>query len=274
MGLQDRDWFREETRRRREATRGSQHSRIARPSYRQPTAGSGGSRFKLFVMACLIIGPLWMWAYHENVPISVTAWQAASAAYDSLASFSKEAASDASTVISEEIRSTPHAQEALGETNSQKYAGGSPLNRGEEEIRSTPDAQEEIRSTPGRTRRRQHQLPTIAWQASRGGGNQRRRLATRPLHPRRAGGIGKPPQSRGGGNQIHPRRAGGIGRNKLAEIRGRKPPQSRGDKTMGDRVHQRGENQCWPTTAPSRRRHFGHSTVAQREHGQARSHES
>ena len=148
MGLQDRDWFREETRRRREATRGSQHSRIARPSYRQPTAGSGGSRFKLFVMACLIIGPLWMWAYHENVPISVTAWQAASAAYDSLASFSKEAASDASTVISEEIRSTPHAQEALGETNSQKYAGGSPLNRGEEEIRSTPDAQEEIRSTP------------------------------------------------------------------------------------------------------------------------------
>ena len=72
-----------------------------------------------------------MWAYHENVPIAVTAWQAASAAYDSVASFSKETASDASTVISEEIRSTPDAQEASGETNSQKYAGGSPLNRGE-----------------------------------------------------------------------------------------------------------------------------------------------
>ena len=131
MGLQDRDWFREETRRRREATRGSPHSRRARPSYRRPTAGSGGGRFKLFVMACLIIGPLWMWAYHENVPIAVTAWQAASAAYDGVVSFSKEAASDASTTISEELRSSPDVQEASGATNSQKYAGGSPLNRGE-----------------------------------------------------------------------------------------------------------------------------------------------
>ena len=131
MGLQDRDWYREETRRRREATRGSPHSRRARPSYRQPGAGSGGGRFKLFVMACLIVGPLWMWAYHENVPIAVTAWHAASVAYDTVVSFSKEAASDATTAISEEIRSTPDVQETSRATNSQKYAGGSPLNRGE-----------------------------------------------------------------------------------------------------------------------------------------------
>ena len=82
-------------------------------------------------MACLIIGPVWMWAYHENVSIAVTVWQAASAAYDSVASFSKEAASDATTAISEEIRSTPDVQEASRATDSQKYAGGSPLNRGE-----------------------------------------------------------------------------------------------------------------------------------------------
>ena len=82
-------------------------------------------------MACLVIGPLWLWAYHENVPIAVTAWQTASDAYDSVASFSKEAASDASTAISEEIRSTPDVQDASRATNSQKYAGGSPLNRRE-----------------------------------------------------------------------------------------------------------------------------------------------
>ena len=67
----------------------------------------GRGRFKLFVMACLILGPIWMWAYHENVPIAVTAWQAASTAYSSVASFSREAASDATTAISEEIRPTP-----------------------------------------------------------------------------------------------------------------------------------------------------------------------
>ena len=100
-------------------------------SYRQLSAGSGGGRFKLFVMFCLIIGPLWMWAYHENVPIAVTAWQATSTAYDSVASFSKEAASDASTAISEDINSSPDVQEASRATNPQKYAGGSPLNRGE-----------------------------------------------------------------------------------------------------------------------------------------------
>ena len=82
-------------------------------------------------MACLIVGPLWMWAYHENVPIAVTAWQAASTAYGGVASFSKEAASDATTAISEEIRSTPDVQEVSRATKPQKYAGGSPLNRGE-----------------------------------------------------------------------------------------------------------------------------------------------
>ncbi len=131
MGLQDRDWFREESRRRGKATRGSPYRRRSGPSYRPPSAGSGGGWFKLFVMACLVIGPLWLWAFHENVPIAVTAWQTASDAYDSVASFSKEAASDASTAISEEIRSTPDVQDASRATNSQKYAGGSPLNRRE-----------------------------------------------------------------------------------------------------------------------------------------------
>ncbi len=72
-----------------------------------------------------------MWAYHEDVPIAVTAWQAASVAYDSVASLSKEVASDATTAISEEISSTPAVQEVSRATKPQKYAGGSPLNRGE-----------------------------------------------------------------------------------------------------------------------------------------------
>ena len=84
MGLEDREWFREEIRRRREgATRGSPHSRRARSPVSKPPPtrrGSGGGRFTLFVKACLtifiIIGPLWAWTYHENVPIAVTAWQA------------------------------------------------------------------------------------------------------------------------------------------------------------------------------------------------------
>ena len=88
------------------------HSRRAGSSYRQPSGGSGGGRFKLFAMACLIIGPLWMWAYHENVPIAVTVWQAASDAYDSVASFSKETANDATTAISENMGSSQDTQEA------------------------------------------------------------------------------------------------------------------------------------------------------------------
>ena len=142
MGLQDRDWFREESRRRGEATRGSPYSRRAGPSYGYPSAGGGGGRFKLFVMACLIVGPLWMWAYHENVPIAVTAWQAASVAYDTVVSFSKEAASDATTAISEEIRSTPDVQETSRATNSQKYAGG--MSRAE---RKCTGVAEQIRTT-------------------------------------------------------------------------------------------------------------------------------
>ena len=72
-----------------------------------------------------------MWAYHENVPIAVAAWQAASAAYDSVTSFSKEAVGDASTTASEEVRSSSDVQEASGATNLQKHAGGSPVNPGE-----------------------------------------------------------------------------------------------------------------------------------------------
>ena len=127
------------------------HTRRAGSSYRQPSGGSGGGRFKLFLMTCLIIGPLWMWAYHENVPIAVTVWQATSDASDSVASFAKEAANDAATAMSEnisssedaqdrdsrtsaatseEIRAIPKAQEALV-ADSQKYAGGKPLNREE-----------------------------------------------------------------------------------------------------------------------------------------------
>lgn len=71
-------------------------------------------------MACLVVGPLWMWAYHEEVSIAVNAWQAASVAYETVA-----------TAMSEEVGSTPDAQEASRASDSRQYAGGSPLNRGE-----------------------------------------------------------------------------------------------------------------------------------------------
>ena len=128
---QNRNWYREETRRRWEATRGNPYSRRTGPGKWQTSTSSGGGRFKLFAMACLLVVPLWMWGYHENVPLAVTAWQTTSVAYHKVMSFSKEAAIDATTAISEEIRSAPDTQEASRATNSQNYAGGSPLNREE-----------------------------------------------------------------------------------------------------------------------------------------------
>ena len=132
MGLLDRDWFREEIRRRRQATKASPYSRRTRLNYpRQRSAGRWGSRFKLFVMACLIIGPLWMWAYHENVPIAVTAWEAALAAYDNVVNTSTDLADDVLPAIPVEPPPTASVQAEPIATSSQKYAGGSPLNRGQ-----------------------------------------------------------------------------------------------------------------------------------------------
>ena len=129
MGLEDRDWFREETSRRR----GYIGPRYGRSS----TAGSVG-RFKLFLMACLIIGPLWLWAYHGNVPVAVTVWQIVSAAYDSVVSLSREVGDEA-------------FKEEQGEsdtTSSRGHAGGSPLNGAEIE-RWVIEFTNEERSTAG-----------------------------------------------------------------------------------------------------------------------------
>ena len=59
-----------------------------------------------------------MWAYHENVPIAVTVWQATSDASDRVASFAKEAASDATTAISENMRASQNAQDRDSRTSS------------------------------------------------------------------------------------------------------------------------------------------------------------
>ncbi len=72
-----------------------------------------------------------MWAYHENVPIAVTAWEAALAAYDNVVSTSTGSADDVPPAILVETTSTANVQKVPAATSSQKYAGGNPLNRGE-----------------------------------------------------------------------------------------------------------------------------------------------
>lgn len=72
-----------------------------------------------------------MWAYNENVPVAVSAWQATSTAYDNLANMLADSANDMSTAMSESLRSTPAVQDESGATTSQKYAGGDPLDRAE-----------------------------------------------------------------------------------------------------------------------------------------------
>lgn len=72
-----------------------------------------------------------MWAYSENVPVAVSAWQATSTAYDNLANMLADSASNMSTAMSENLTTTPAVQDESGATASQKYAGGSPLDRAE-----------------------------------------------------------------------------------------------------------------------------------------------
>ena len=84
-----------------------------------------GNRFKLFAMACLVIGPLWMWAYHEDVPVAVSAWDAALTAYESVAGLSARLADDVSSAIPSDV----DLRRPSGETKQQKYPAGKGLNR-------------------------------------------------------------------------------------------------------------------------------------------------
>ena len=82
MGLEDRDWFREESQRPRGA--GGQKRSRSNTGRRPPSASrsGGGSWFKLFIVSSLVVGLLWVWGYHEDVPIAVTAWKAVGTAYN------------------------------------------------------------------------------------------------------------------------------------------------------------------------------------------------
>ena len=70
-----------------------------------------------------------MWAYHENVTIAVTAWEAALAAYENVVNTSTDLADDVLAAIPVETTSTASMQAEPAATSSQKYAGGNPLNR-------------------------------------------------------------------------------------------------------------------------------------------------
>lgn len=64
-----------------------------------------------------------MWAYHENVPIAVTAWEAALAAYDNVVNTSTDLADDVLPAIQVETTSTVSVQAEPIATSSQKYCG-------------------------------------------------------------------------------------------------------------------------------------------------------
>ena len=72
-----------------------------------------------------------MWAYHENVPIAVTAWEAALAAYDNVVNTSTDLADEVLPAIPVETTSTASVQAEPVAASSQKYAGRNPLNRGQ-----------------------------------------------------------------------------------------------------------------------------------------------
>ena len=107
---------------------GRPYSRSSRPQYPgRRTGGNGGSRFKLFVMICLIMGPLWMWAYHQDMPIAVATWQATSTVHDRVADLVVGSARDLSSALSEASGPALAEQETPQAGHSREYAGGVPL---------------------------------------------------------------------------------------------------------------------------------------------------
>ena len=70
-----------------------------------------------------------MWAYHEDVPVAVSAWDAALTAYESVAGLSASLADDVSSAIPSDATSDADFRRLSEETRQQKYPAGKGLNR-------------------------------------------------------------------------------------------------------------------------------------------------
>lgn len=86
--------------------------------------GSQGSLFKRVLMACLILGPLWMWAYHQDISLAVSAWQTTSTAYDKVESLVVDATRDISITLPEATKSDTNSAQTTTTTGSQRFPGG------------------------------------------------------------------------------------------------------------------------------------------------------
>ena len=113
MGLEDRDWFREESQRHRGA---GGHNRSRSNTGRRPSSMSrsgGGSWFKLFIVASLVVGLLWVWGCDEvpsAAPYSHDTVEAAIAATVQAKLATKDAAPYSHATIEAAIAATVQAK--------------------------------------------------------------------------------------------------------------------------------------------------------------------
>ena len=90
----------------------------------RPPGGSQGSMFKRVLMACLIVGPIWMWAYHQDFSLAVSAWQATATAYDKVETLVVDAAQDVSITLPEVTNSGRDSTQTTTAPVSQQFPGG------------------------------------------------------------------------------------------------------------------------------------------------------
>ena len=113
MGLEDRDWFREESQRHRGA---GGHNRSRSNTGRRPSSMSrsgGGSWSKLFIVASLVVGLLWVWGCDEvpsAAPYSHDTVEAAIAATVQAKLATKDAAPYSHATIEAAIAATVQAK--------------------------------------------------------------------------------------------------------------------------------------------------------------------
>ena len=99
-------------------------------SGRRP-GGSPGNLFRRVIMTCLIVGPLWMWAYHQDISLAVSAWQATSTAYDKVETLVVDATRDISFTLPEAANSGTNSTQTTTTSGSRRFPGDVALNGSE-----------------------------------------------------------------------------------------------------------------------------------------------
>ena len=93
--------------------------------------GRHSSVFRRVVMACLIVGPIWMWAYHQDISLAVSAWQTTSTAYNKVETLVVDAIRDLSIALPEATNSDREPAQTSTAMGSQRFPGGVALNGSE-----------------------------------------------------------------------------------------------------------------------------------------------